>query len=218
MSGRHRVQRHRPARMALVVSAWLIWRSLRPACKPVGEAWSRLVETLKQRFKNTDPFAGVAFAASTTSPDPVAALPAPVEDEQETELGPLTPEQAFRAIHDRNPHLPASHVRWHFFDGAVAGEVYALDASEDGQREIVKQYAGVFSAAMSEHADGPHLIVAVVGEFANVAFTVAAVLLHDDTMPLPVFDEAAADPTVGDDTLTTQHIPERVLAEVVGAR
>lgn len=209
MSGRHRVQRPaRRVRLALVmVPVRVVWRSLRPAWAPVVDMWARLVERLGDRSE--DPPADMSFAPQVTSPDPV---PAPVE-EQEPIQEPLTPEQAFRALHDQNPHLPVGHVRWHFFDGAVVGEVYVLDASEAGQREIVGQYAGVLSADLSEHADGPHLIVAVVGEFAKLTFTVAAVLIHDDRMPLPVFDEAAADPTIGDDTLRTQEISERALAE-----
>lgn len=219
MSGRHRVQR--PARRVqvrlLLVPVRIGWRGVRGAWTPVAEAWTRLIERLRERFENTDPFAGVSFAASTTSPDPIPALPAPVEEPQETAQERLTAEQALRALHGQHPHLPGAHIRWHLFDGAVAGEVYALDATEAGQRNLVQQYADALAAEVTEHPDGPHVTVATVGVFAGVTFTIAAVLLHDDTMPLRVFDEAAADPTVGDATLSTQQIPESLLAEVVGA-
>lgn len=230
MSGRHARPRRQPGRWVLRFVRVSL-RRLRPVGAVVAGGWAQLAEVVTKRWKarfgddvwdSTDsgcPACG-GTGACNGGPCPLLNddLPAPVEEPQKTAQGSLTAEQALRVLHGQHPHLPGAHVRWHLFDGAVAGEVHALDADEEGQREIVGQYAAVLAAEMSEHPDGSHVIVAVVGAFADVAFTVAAVLIHDDTMPLPVFDEAAADPTVGDATLTTQHIPERVLAEVVGAR
>ncbi|TYK45215.1 hypothetical protein [Actinomadura decatromicini] len=219
MSGRHRVQRRRRVRLTLViVPSRLVWRSARAAWSPVGRSWRRLVERAQARFERRDPFAEVRLAPQRTSPDPVPALAAaPVPPTAAPVEQPSTPEQAVRALHGQHPHLPGAKLHWRFGVNAVAGEVNALDADEAGQRDIVTAYAGVLAAPVDEVAEGAHVTVSTTGAFASVAFTITAVLLLDDTMPLPVFEEAAADPTVGDDTLSTQAIPDKVLAEVVSA-
>lgn len=201
-----------------MVSARLIWRGVRPCLvAPVaGAGWllDKAVAWAEVRFDGGDPFVDVTLA-DEPAPAPQLALPAAA-----VEPAPLSlpPDQALRALHGQYPDLPGSFVHWHICGDGVLGEVNALDADEAGQRRIVDMYAAVLAAPVTEDTTDAHVTVSVVGVFASVAFTVAAVLLHDDTMPLPVFDAAAADPTVGDATLTTQHIPERVLAEVVGAR
>lgn len=217
MSGAHARPRHRPARRVWR-HVWVSLRRLRPLGTPIVGVWSRLVAAVAEWRKNQfgdDVWAQVdAENPQATSPDPVpAALPAPVEEPQKPVPLVLSPLDVLPVLHGQHPHLPGEHVRWHVYEGHVAGEVYALDVDEVGQRRIVEGYAQVFGAPVTETTDGKHVTVAVMGGFADVTVTVTAVLINDDTMPLPVFEDAAADPTIGDDTLRTQEISERALAE-----
>lgn len=219
MSGRHRAvnpQRRRFGLAVVRVPVRLLARWVRAGRDRVTRAWARLIERAKERFADPDLFAGVDLDPQATSPDPVPA-PTPAMEEPEPAPLTLTPGQVLPVLHTHHSHLPAAHVRWHIYDGAVAGEVNALDADEDGQRQIVAQYAKALAVPVAEHVDGAHVTVAAVGVFADVTVTVSAVLIHDDTMPLRVFEEAAADPTVGDDTLSTQSIPESALVGVGAA-
>lgn len=223
MSGRHRVQRPRPVRTVLVLSVRWAWRTAR-AClvaPAAGVIWlaDKVVAWAESRFDERDPFADVELAPRDTTPDPVPVLAAPVEEPDEPAIqGPLTPAEAHWALHQQHPDLPRDRVRWHFFDGAIGGEVDVLSVGEVGQRATVARYAEAFGAKVTERPDDTHVVVGTVGEFANVTITVTAVILHDDTIPLRVFEEAAADPTIGDATQTTQALSDEVLAEVVGAR
>jgi hypothetical protein len=172
-------------------------------------AWGWLVERTLGRFDHRDPFADVALDPQTTVPDPLPA-PAPVEPaDPQPAPAPLAPKQALFTLHGRHPHLPAADVHWRI-DDAVAGEVYALAADEVGQRRIVAAYADVLAVPVTEHVDGAHVTVSATGVFEGCAVTVAAVLIHDDTMPLPAYREAAS-------TLTTQAIPDEVIQGVIAA-
>lgn len=207
MSGRHRVQRtRRRVRVSLVlVPVRLVYRWTRAAWAPVAGGWSQLVEWAKARFERRDEFADVTLASpQKTAPDPIPVLAAPVVEEPAQE--PLAPADALHVLHDQHPNLPGMEVHWRIYDGAVTGEVDTLVADETRQREIVAQYAKVFASEVSEHPDGVHVSVVAHSDFAGVRFVVAAVLIDDDTMPLPAYREAAG-------TLTTQEISEEVLVE-----
>ena len=213
MSGRHRVQRPRRMRVAMVlVPVRLVWRGTRAAWTPVAGAWARLVASAQARFDRRDEFSDVPLASpQDTAPDPVPVLAATVEDPKEPAAQePLTPADALHVLHEQQPHLPGMEVHWRIYDGAVTGEVDALAADETRQREIVAQYADVFASEVDERPDGARLSVFAAGDFANVRFVIAAVLIHDDTMPLPAYREAVG-------TLETQEISDEVLT-AVGAR
>lgn len=179
-------------------------RWARPVGALLARAWSRIAGTVTVRWKaryGDDVWEGVLPAVEVeraeSGPEPVPL--------------PLTPEQALRVLHGQHPHLQSSHVRWHFHDGAVFGEVNSLDVDEDGQRRIVNQYAAALAAEPDEVEDGIHITVSASGVYAAVKLRVAAVLIHDPTMPLPAYREAAG-------TLSTQAIPDDALTEAVGAR
>jgi hypothetical protein len=212
VSGRHRVQRS-PRRARLVrVSVRPVCRSARAAWTPAAEAWAWVLAWAKARFERRDPFADVPLAApQETAPDPIPVLTAPVAEPEPPTQGPLEPADALHALHDQHPELPGDLLNWRLYDGAVTGEVRALDVDETRQREIVADYAKVFASEVSEHPDRDHLSVVAHTDFAGVRFVVAAILIDGDTMPLPAYREAAS-------TLDTQQIPDEVLAEVVGAR
>lgn len=209
MSGRH--ARQRPARRVRVglvlVPVRLVWRGTCAAWAPVAGAWTRLVAWAQARFDRRDEFADVTLAPQDTTPDPLPALAAPVEELEEPAQEPLPPADALHVLHDRHPNLPGTHLNWRIYDGAVTGEVRALDVDEDGQRAIVAQYATALGSEVTEHPDGVHMSVVAHGDFAGVRFVIAAVLIVDDAMPLPAYREAAG-------TLETQEISEQVLAEV----
>ncbi|MGI5414283.1 hypothetical protein [Actinomadura luteofluorescens] len=213
MSGRHRVQRPRRVRVAMVlVPVRLVWRGTRTAWTPVAGAWARLVAWAEARFDRRDESADVPLASpQETTSDPVPALAAPVEEPAAPAVQePLTPEDAFEELHAQHPTLPRTKIYWSFWDGAVTGKVDALAADEAGQRAIVAEYAAVFAGEVGESPDGPRLSVFTSGDFANVRFVIAAILIHDDTMPLPAYREAVG-------TLETQEISDEVLT-AVGAR
>ena len=200
--------------MAVVVSVRLVWRTARTCvvAPAAGAFWlaDKVVAWAEARFDNRDPFADVDHVKQQ-APEPVpasqVALPTPTVPPAPLSL---PPDEALRALHTQYPDLPCTHVRWHLADDGVLGEVNALDADEAGQRRIVETYAVVLSAPVTETVAGAHVTVAVMGAFADVTVTVAAVLIHDDTVPLPMYREAAG-------TLTTQAIPDDVLRGVIAA-
>ena len=207
MSGRHRVQRTRRVRVGLVlVPVRMVGRWARAAWAAVAALCVRVTERARARFDDRDPFADVTLAPQARTPDPIPLLAAPVVEPEEARQEPLAPADALHALHDRHPELPGDHLNWRLYYGAVSGEVRSLDVDEEGQRQIVAQYATVFATEVSPHVDGLHVSLVAHGEFANVRFTVVAVLIDDDTMPLPAYREAAS-------TLDTQEISERALAE-----
>lgn len=213
MSGQHRKRAPRRVRVSLVlVPVRLVWRGTRTAWTPVADAWARLVAWAQARFDRRDEFADVALASpQDTAPDPVPVLAAPIEEPEEPAvLEPLAPGDALHVLHEQHPHLPGMEVHWRIYDGAVTGEVDALAADETRQREIVAQYADVFASEVNERPDRARLSVFAAGDFANVRFVIAAILIHDDTMPLPAYREAVG-------TLETQEISDEVLT-AVGAR
>ena len=211
MSGRHRVQRTRRVRVGLVlVPVRMVGRWARAAWAAVAALCVRVTERARARFDDRDPFADVTLAPQDTTPDPIPVLAAPVVEMEEPVQEPLTPADAFEALHAHQANLPRAEIYWRFYDGAVTGEVDALAADENRQREIVARYATALGSEVSEHPDGVHVSVVAHGDFAGVRFVVAAVLIVDDTMPLPAYREAAG-------TLTTQEISEEVLT-AVGAR
>jgi hypothetical protein len=209
VSGRHRVQRPAPrVRVGLVlVPVRLVCRWTSAAWTAVAALCERATEWARARFDDRDPFADVTLTSpQETAPDPIAVLAAPVVEPEEPVQEPLAPADALHALHDQHPNLPGDLLNWRLYYGAVSGEVRSLDVDEDGQRAIVAQYADVFATEVSPHVDGPRVSLVAHGEFAGVRFTVVAVLIEDDTMPLPAYRQAAG-------TLTTQEISEEVLAE-----
>lgn len=217
MSGRHRVvkPRRRFGLATVLNPVRAVARWARTGRDAAARVWARLVERARDRFEREDPFAGVTLDPQATSPDPVPA-PEPIEEPEPAPLS-LTPDQVLPVLHTQHPHLPAAHVRWHVYDGGVYGQVNSLDADEGGQRRIVGMYAKALAAPVAEQVDGVHVTVAVAGAFGDQTVTVAAVLLHDDTLPLPVFAETTQDPTLQDDTQSTQALPDELVREVVSA-
>lgn len=220
MSGAHRIQKP-PSRVRLallLVPVRLVWRAAR-ACfvtPVVGVKWlaDRVVAWAEARFDGRDPFADEPLA-SVTSPDPIpAALPAPIEAPARRPLR-LTPNDAAAALHAEHPHLPWQVLEWRLGDD-VHGQVRSLDCGPDRMRSVVSLYAEALGVAPREDkADEGRAVLTATGEYAGVLFIVSAVFIAEDTLPLRVYAEAAVDETL-DDTLTTQAIPERVLAEVLG--
>lgn len=223
MTGAHRIQKP-PSRFRLtllLVPARVVWRAAR-AClvaPAAGVRWlaDRVVAWAEARFDSRDPFADEPLT-QVTSPDPIpAALPAPAEPTApEPEPLYLTPREAYTSLHTVHPLLPVHCIRWHFGGDNIHGEVNSLDCKPIEQRAAVNGYAAALQAQVRERDAGDgHTLLTATGVHAGVTVIVTAVLLVDDTLPLRVFEEAVEDETL-DDTLTTQAIPERVLAEVLG--
>lgn len=221
MSGRHAVVKPRRFRLELLlVPARVVWRAAR-AClvaPAAGVRWlaDQVVAWAEARFDSRDPFADEPLAL-VTSPDPLpAALPAHAAPEPAPEPLHLTPREALASFHTVHPLLPAENLRWNLGADSAHGEVSSLDCSPAQQRKAVEDYADAFGTQWKERDAGDgHTLLTATGVHAGVTVIVTAVLLVDDTLPLRVYDEAAEDETLTD-TLTTQAIPERVLAEVLG--
>lgn len=210
MSGAHRIVRQH-TRPDLLKPARVVWGwcSLRAgnALLWLGERFDRRAEAFwDEPIHHEDPR------------DPIPVLPAPVPvAEPESAPRHLTPREACASLHAEQPHLPGQLLRWHMGADVVHGEVIALECGPTQQRAIVHGYAHVLGvdAAERDAGDG-HTVVTATGVHAGVTVIVSAVLLAENTVPLRVYDEAALDPTVSDDTLTTQAIPPKLLAEVLG--
>lgn len=219
MSGRHAVVKPHRFRLAVLLApARVVWRAVR-AClvAPVaGMYWvaDQVVAWSEARFESHDPFADEPLA-QVASPDPIpAALPAPVEAPARKPLR-LTPNDAAAALHAEHPHLQWQVLEWRLGDD-VHGQVRSLDCGPDRMRAVVSLYAEALGVAPREDkADEGRVVLTATGEFAGVLFIVSAVFIAEDMVPLRVFEAAAEDETLTD-TLTTQAIPERVLAEVLG--
>lgn len=228
MSGAHRIQKP-PSQFRLtllLVPVRLVWRSARAAGVTVGDwrsqaaawlqtRWARL----QDRWDRRDPFE-VEPAAAVTSPDPIpVALPAPAEAaalDLEPEPLRLTPREALTAFHTVHPLLPGENLRWNLGADSVHGEVSSLDCNPAWQRKIVEDYADALETQWKEQDAGDgHTLLTATGVHAGVTVIVTAVQVADDTIPLRVYDQAVEDETLTD-TLTTQAIPEKVLAEVLG--
>jgi hypothetical protein len=227
VSGAHRIQKppHRFRLAILLVPARVVWRAVRAAGATLADrrrraaAWLQARrDRLQDRWDRRDPFA-VEASALVTSPDPIpAALPAPAEPTPEREPEPLylTPREAFHALRAEHPYLPAENLRWHFGADNLHGEVNALDCGPVQQRAVVNGYAYILNTEVRERDAGDgHILLTATGVYAGVTVIVTAVLLVDDTIPLRVFEEAAEDETLTD-TLTTQAISPKALAEVLG--
>jgi hypothetical protein len=215
VSGRHAVVKPRRVRLTLLlVHARVVWRAARAAGATVGDWRRQAAARLRDRWENRDLFADEP-AASATSLDPIpAALPAPVEALARKPLR-LTPNDAAATLHAEHPHLPWQVLEWRLGDD-VHGQVRSLDCGPDRMRAVVSLYAEALGVAPREDkADEGRVVLTATGEYAGVLFIVSAVFIAEDTIPLRVYAEAAVDETL-DDTLTTQAIPEKVLAEVLG--
>jgi hypothetical protein len=224
VSGAHRIQKP-PSRFrlgALLAHARVVWRAARAclAAPVAGVRWltDRVVAWAEARFDSRDPFTDEPLA-QVTSPDPIpTALPAPAEPAPEREPEPLylTPREAFHALRTEHPYLPADCIRWHFGADNLHGEVNTLDCGPVQQRAVVNGYAYILGTEVRERDAGDgHILLTATGVYAGVTVIVTAVLLVDDTIPLRVFEEAAEDETLTD-TLTTQAISPKALAEVLG--
>lgn len=219
MSGRHRVVRPRRRfglAAAVVPPVRVLARWVRAGRAGVAQSWARLVDRATARFdRGEDPWAGVHLAPRATSPDPIPAK----GSAEEPELAPLalTPEQVLPVLHTQHPHLPVTHVLWHVSELGVSGEVNPLEADASTRRRIVALFADSLPAKVEEEPDGDHVTVYATGEVGTVPFTVAAVLLRGDGVPLGVFEETRHDPSLADDTQATQQIPDALIREVVSA-
>lgn len=180
--------------------------------------FSRLREKVADRYARRfgDPWAEppaaplIPVLAALPTPAPVTAPdpePAPLH---------LTPTEALPTLHTEQPHLPAALLSWRFTDGTVLGEVNSLDCGPLQQRAVVNSYATALNVIPIERdTNDNHTVVAAAGVYAGVMIVVSAVLLTGDAVPLRVYAETAEDESLTD-TLTTQAIPDRVLAEVLG--
>jgi hypothetical protein len=215
VSGRHAVTKPRRFRLTLLlVPARVVWRAARAVGTTMGDWRRQAAARLRDRWENRDLFVDEP-AASVTSPDPIpAALPVPVAAPARKPLR-LNPNDAAAALHAEHPHLPWQVLEWRLGDD-VHGQVRSLDCGPDRMRAVVSLYAEALGVAPREdHADEGRILLTAAGEYAGVLFIVSAIFIAADTVPLRVFAETEEDETLTD-TLTTQAIPERVLAEVLG--
>lgn len=213
----------KPSRFRLVVllvPARVVWRAARAAGVTVADWWRQAAAWWEVRWNRRDPFVDEPPATSTstsTSPDPIPASLAADTPAVPPVRKPLrlTPNDAAAALHAEHPHLPWQVLEWRLGDD-VHGRVRSLDCGPEQMQAVVELYATALGVApRKDRADEGRVVLTATGEFAGVLFIVSAVFISANTVPLRVYDEAAGDKTL-DDTLTTQAIPERVLAEVLG--
>jgi hypothetical protein len=224
VSGAHRIQKPH-GRLVLAVRlpgryALAAFANLRMHMAAARDWFSRhiddVLDWLDERFtRRTEDF-WAEPPASETSPDPIPAEASVVE--HATALARpshLTPNDAAAALHAEHPHLPWQVLEWRIGDD-VHGQVRSLDCAPNQMREVVELYAAALGAGLREdQADEGRTVLTATGEFAGVLFIVSAVFISADTVPLLVYEETAEDESL-DDTLTTQVISPRVLAEVLG--
>ena len=218
MSGAHRIVKppRAPRLVWLLVPVRLAVRYTEPAWRPVAAGCRWLAARAEARFDNRDPFEPDT-ETSVTSPDSIPAELAAAELAPAPAVKPLrlTPDEAAAALHTEHPHLPWQVLEWRI-NGDIHGQVRSLDCTPDQMRSVINLYAEALNVDPREdQADEGRTVLTATGEYAGVLFIVSAVFISADVVPLRVYDEAAGDETL-DDTLTTQLIPERVLAEVLG--
>jgi hypothetical protein len=218
VSGAHRLQKSR-TRPELLKPLRILWSKLAATWERFtlwgAEALCRLGERFDTR---TDAFwakPDVTDAEGSPEASPVFDDPTP-EPEPALALEPprLTPNDAAAHLHAEHHPLPWQVLDWRI-NGDVHGQVRSLDCGPDRMREVVELYADALGVTWREdQADEGRTVLTATGVYAGVLFIVSAVFISAGVVPLRVYDEATEDESLTD-TLTTQVIPERVLAEVL---